>query len=348
MVAAAAAGCDVVAADIFCDAETRRDAALAIPLRYANGGFDAAQVRQALLPLLTPDTGFVYGSGFEAQPELLDEIGQRCTLFGNPAQTVRTAKDPGRFFSLLANLGIAYPETTLALPEGAQSWLGKRSGGSGGTHVLPLPTEITCDYYQRQVPGRPCSLLFLANGNGAVSGVGYNQQWLAAVPGTPFLYGGAVSQAALPEVVRVEMLDAARRISAALGLRGLNSLDCMVDGESVWVLEVNPRLSASFALYDAANAGAHLFLSHLHACLGELAPGFPPEPARAHLIYYAPSALTFPAAMEWPEWVVDRPYGPLQVRTGDPLCTITADAQHAEAARMLVLERAAELQRRII
>ena len=348
MSAAAAAGCDVVAADIFCDAETRRDAIRAIPLRYANGGFDAAQVRQALLPLLTPDTGFAYGSGFESQPELLDEIGQHCTLLGNTAQTVRIAKDPDHFFSLLADLGIAYPETSTALPASAESWLGKRVGGSGGTHVLPLPTEITCDYYQRQVPGRPCSLLFLANGNGAISGVGYNEQWLAAVPGTPFLYGGAVSQAALPEVVCMVMLDAARRISAALGLRGLNSLDCMVDGECVWVLEVNPRLSASFALYDAANAGAQLFLAHLHACLGELAPELPPEPARAHLIYYARSAWTVPALMEWPEWVVDRPHGLLQVHAGDPLCTITAEAQHAEAARMRVLERAAELRRRII
>lgn len=348
MVAAVAAGCDVVAADIFCDAETRRDAALAIPLRYANGGFDAAQVRQALLPLLTPDTGFAYGSGFETQPELLDEIGQHCTLFGNPAQTVRTAKDPGRFFSLLGSLGIAYPETTLARPINPEGWLGKRSGGSGGTHVLPLPTEIRCDYYQRQVPGRPCSLLFLANGNGAVSGVGYNQQWLAAVPGTPFLYGGAVSQVVLSTVVHTMMLDAARRISAALGLRGLNSLDCMVDGERMWVLEVNPRLSATFALYDAANAGACLFQCHLHACLGELQPALPPEPARAHLIYYAPSAMTIPAGIDWPEWVADRPHGPLQVQAGEPLCTITAVAQHADAARALVEKRVAELRRRII
>lgn len=341
--AAAAAGHAVVAADLFCDAETRRDARQAYALPYGDGGFDAEQLRQTLLPLLTEDDAFVYGSGFETQPELLAAIAQRCSLWGNPPETVRSAKEPGRFFSLLAELGIPHPETSLQPPAAATGWLAKRCGGSGGTHVQPLPARG--DYYQKVVPGRPCTLLFLADGCGAISVIGYNEQWLASVPGQPYLYGGAVSQARLPHSVQAGMHQAARELSRALGLRGLNSLDCMVDDERWWVLEVNPRLSATFALYDVAQRGARLFEAHRQACAGQLAAPLEAEPAQAHLIYYAPFALRLKADVAWPAWAVDRPHGPVQLAAGEPLCSVVAQAPDAVAARALAEQRAAELLR---
>lgn len=327
--------------------ETRRDALLAIPVAYDQGGFEADDLRRKLLPLLTKEIGFVYGSGFENQPDLLYEIEQRCRVFGNTAETVRMVKDPGYFFSLLSGMDIPFPEIALDVPEHSEGWLGKRIGGSGGTHVQPLPADSPFDYYQKRVPGRPCSLLFLANGRGDIRTVGFNEQWLAEVPGKPYLYGGAVSQANLSEPVRAAMLSAAQRISARFGLRGLNSLDCMVDGGRMWVLEINPRLSASFALYDVANEGARLFQSHLLACVGELGAEFPAESACAHLIYYAPFDLSVPAATHWPDWATDIPVGPVQAKAGDPLCTVTASAADAGSARKLVEKRAAELLGRI-
>ena len=343
--AAAAAGHEVIAADLFCDAETRRDARQAYALPYADGGFDVDEVRRTLLPLLTEEDAFVYGSGFETQPELLAEIAQRCPLWGNSPETVRTVKDPGRFFSLLARLGVPHPETALQPPTHEIGWLAKRRGGSGGTHVRPLPAQG--DYYQRALSGRPCSLLFLADGRGEIAVVGYNEQWVAQVPGLPYLYGGAASQAVLPQAVQASMREAAQALSRSLGLRGLNSLDCLVDGERLWVLEVNPRLSATFALYDAAQRGARLFEAHRLACAGQLVAPLQAEPAQAHLIYYAPFALRVPAAVAWPAWTTDRPCGALAVAAGQPLCSVTAQAADATAARRLAEQRAAELLRHI-
>lgn len=346
--AAAAAGHEVVAADVFCDADTRRDALQVVQLGYVQGGFDAAEIRRRLFPLLAHDVGFVYGSGFETQPQLLEEIAQRCRMFGNGAETVRISKDPDRFFSLLSALNIPFPETALAPPGSDNGWLSKRIGGAGGTHVVPVPYRGGASrYYQRQMPGRPCSLLFLADGQ-HVRVVGYNEQWLAPLPEMPFRYGGAVSRAVLPETVRQGMLHAAQRIASELGLRGLNSLDCMVDGENWWVLEVNPRLSATFSLYDAASSGAGLFEAHLRACLGKLPQALPPERAQAHLIYYAPFDVTIPAAMRWPEWVADMPAGAIRIVAGEPLCTIIAAAATAKDAMALAQARVAELTQQII
>ena len=345
--AAVAAGYQTIAADVFCDADTQEVAAQAEQLRYRCGGFDPGDLKKKLFPLLSQAEGFVYGSGFETQPELLDEMAVRCRLLGNSAATVRQAKDPGHFFALLSRLHIPFPETSLRPPAAPQGWLQKSIGGSGGTHVKSAMQASGADfYYQRLAPGKPFSLLFLANGTQARA-VGYNAQLMAPTVAMPYRYGGAVSQAELPLPVRSDMLQAAQQLTTALGLRGLNSLDCMVEGDHFRVLEINPRLSASFALYDAANQGGRLFKAHLRACAGELEQDFPPEPAQAHLIYYAPFDLAIPVARQWPPWVADVPAGASRILAGEPVCTVTAEAPTAQQAVALAQTRTLELAQRM-
>ena len=346
--AAAAAGYEVVAVDVFGDVDTETHASQLVSLPYAHGGFDAEAFRRQVFPLLAvADTAFVYGSGFETQPELLDEIAQRCPILGNDAETVRITKHPDRFFSLLAALDIPIPKFSLIRTAASKGWLSKAFGGSGGTHVRVDSSESgdTC-YYQQPLPGAPCSLLFLADGQ-QTQPIGFNRLLLAPTIEMPFRYGGAVSQIVLSDAVHAGMLQAARKMTAALGLRGLNSLDCMVDGDRFWVLEVNPRLSATFALYDAATHGALLLQSHLMACSGERAPALPPEQAHAHLIYYAPKDIKIPAGMTWPAWVADIPPGGSTVRADEPLCSVLAAHDDPDAAYALAQARVAQLSKQI-
>jgi predicted ATP-grasp superfamily ATP-dependent carboligase len=351
VLAAKASGREVIAADVFCDEDTRCNAMEAVRLDYRQGGFDEDDVRHKIFPLLTQGTDFVYGSGFETQPQLLDGIARRCRVIGNRADVIRTAKDPGLFFSCLESLGLPFPETVSHPPANADGWLSKRIGGSGGTHVSRILGGES-RYCQRMVPGRPVSLLFLAGGMHAAV-VGYNEQWLAPTPHAPWRYGGAVSQAELPQAVKTGMFAAARQLTMELGLRGLNSLDCMVDGDQWWILELNPRLSATFALYDAASCGARLFEAHLRAGAGEegtLADdqlGLPAEMARAHLIYYAPFNVRVPVDMQWPGWAVDRPAPGTMITADEPFCTVQAAAELAAEAVALAHRRAGQLSQYI-
>ncbi len=339
MRAAAAAGYEVIAADVFCDEDTRRDALKSVTLRYGSGGFEPAEVRERLIPLLAGgDVDFVYGSGFETQPGLLDEIAAVCPVFGNASAVVAAIKSPQRFFSSLSRLNIPHPETVLHPPRDTRGWLGKRVGGSGGTHVQRAGRSSLHDYYQRQLPGNPCSLLFLANGRDMLE-IGYHEQWLAPTAAMPYRYGGAISQIDLPAGVRAGMALAARHLVAEFGLRGLNSLDCLVDGESWWVLEVNPRLSASFALHDGDAQGARLLQAHIDACNGHLAYSAEPEMARAHLIYYASRAFSVPAGLFWPEWTADVPGAGTHVARDAPLCSILCSAESVGEVRLQALRR---------
>lgn len=293
------------------------------------------------------DVGLVYGSGFETSPQLLDVIGQSVHVIGNSSQVLRNLKRPRQFFMLLDILKIPHPEVSFRPLDNAAGWLYKQGGGSGGTHIhkaLPLPSiwPQQGHYFQREIRGTPVSLLFAANGKQSRA-VGFNELWLAPSPAMPYRYGGAASHAELSDSVKQQLVHIAQQLTNAVGLRGLNSLDAVIEDNQVYVLEVNPRLTATFDLYQChtpSTSGADLFELHVQACTGNLSdwPQITPM-AKAHHVAYAPSALRIPEDMEWPEWAADIPRPGSYIAADNPLCTILAESETAASARELVLAR---------
>lgn len=349
--AAAAAGYNVVALDAFADVDTRQMAKQTLRISYADGRFDEQELVGALQSLQSEDVaGLVYGSGFEANAELLDSINAYVPVIGNTTQVLRNLKRPRQFFMLLDVLGIPHPEVSFRPLENAAGWLYKQGGGAGGTHIrkaLPLPgiAPQQGHYFQREISGTPVSLLFAANGSQARE-IGFNLLWMSPVAGMPYRYGGAASHARLPREAEQQLMQIAQQITNAVGLRGINSLDAVVEDGEVYVLEVNPRLSATFDLYQPEQAsGANLFSLHLQASAGDIDhwPELSSQ-AKSHHVAYAPYALKLPSAFAWPEWVGDIPAPGSVIATGHPVCTVLAEGKTTEAAREAALAREQELR----
>jgi len=335
--AAAQAGYKVAAFDIFNDDETRRFSFVSKQINYRDVGFDADDLWNNLTATLSEGTAIAYGGGLEGQPELLQKIARNFQLIGNSPDTVGQVKQPNRLFPLLETLRIPYPETRLDHPLSG-GWLSKKAGGSGGTHIRM--NDEDGDYFQQYVEGLPVSILFLADGLN-IEIVGYNEQWLAPVSGMPFRYGGIVSNTMLSGEAKTAMAETASRVVSATGLKGLNSMDFILPADGVpLLLEVNPRLSASFSLYDDLPG---LFRQHLNACQQQL-PRIVrrASSARAATVYYADADL-MAANVEWPAWTTDRPVDGTYCGTGSPVCTVLAEAVDAESAKQLVFARAREL-----
>jgi len=345
--AARAAGYDVIAIDAFADVDTQSAAVEAYSVPYGQNGFDAARFAACLDSIDCSDVvGLAYASGFDGAAELLETIGRKVPLIGNSPKVVRNLKRPLQFFTLLGVLRVPYPEVSFKPLENASGWLYKQCGGSGGVHIrkaLPLSSigPQAGYYFQREVAGVPVSLLFAADGM-QIKVVGFNRQWVSPSPAMPYRYGGAVSHADLPETVRQQLIYAAQQLTLAVGLRGLNSVDAIMDGDQVMVLEINPRLSATFDLYQTADC--NLFDLHLRACARDISDWPPiPKRAKAHYIVYAPCNLELPDSAEWPDWVADIPPPGSVVGVDSPLCTLFAEADSAEAAQQLVMLRAQAL-----
>ena len=343
--AAVTAGYAVVALDVFADVDTQRSAEQVYKIDYANNGFDAKHFEATLDQIDTRDMqGFAYGSGFEAQPDLLECIAKRLPIIGNAPEVVRKLKDAPYFFGVLDSLAIPHPEVSFSLLANAEGWICKEEGGSGGAHVLNAVTNQDLpkgQYFQRVIDGTPISMLFAANGR-EIKVIGFNQQWVAPIAGKPYRYGGIVGNANLPLDIKQSLQEAAKKITMAFGLRGLNSLDVIWQSGQYWVLEINPRLSSTLDLYQSK--GSNLFTLHVQAVSGDLSR-FPVISSRskARNVLYAAQDVVIPENLVWPDWVADIPMALTEIPQHQPICTVLAEADIAVEAQALVVERLDQL-----
>jgi len=340
----------VVVLDYFADRDTCmfasacRSVVSARALRFDSRRLLAAAAALAPVNL---SAGLVYGSGFEGRTALLARLAAGRRLYGNTPAVIDAVRKPELFFPLLDRLGITHPEVRFTAPSDAAGWLMKEAGGAGGTRVRPADRRRVRPgaYFQRLMPGRVCSVLFLANGRRAAV-VGFNEQWTSpARAGLPYLYGGAVGQIAMPAAVEADLRARLDRLVEATGLIGLNGVDFLLEDEAWSVLEVNPRPTATMELHDP-DYERGLLDAHLRACAGEL-PATAPRTrvARASTIVHAAGAWHVTEHFQFAEWCRDIPQPGTQCAPGDPVCTVHAEAADPGAAVALVRERQRELER---
>ncbi len=349
------AGLNVAALDIFGDRDTRSYA----PLWFDIGGggisidrqrlFDALE-RTARLPRML---GFVAGSGLEPLAQQLFTASRLPRFIGNGASATDDVRDPRRFFALLDRLGIAHPETTFIRPAHDAGWLIKHANGYGGTHIKIL-SDLDCAnsddaYFQRRAFGRSMSALFIA-ARGEARLIGFAEQSSMAAGSFPYLHAGSAGPLDPPRVVKDKVVEAVEAITAQTGLTGLNSIDFLLDGERVDVLEINARPSSTMTLYETAAPDAWprgLIACHIDACLDGRLPSVSQRVTRSNQtgqrVLFAPydfvvsrafseTCFTDPACH-------DVPHPGARIGAGEPVCTLIVP----QASTRAVME---ELDRR--
>jgi predicted ATP-grasp superfamily ATP-dependent carboligase len=135
-----------------------------------------------------------------------------------------------------------------------------------------------------------------------------------------------------------------QRLTAALGLRGLNGVDFILEGDRCFVLELNPRPTATIDLYDA-DVEVGLLAVHIAACQGTLPAPVVISNARAHAIVYAGTVLRVPAKPGWPAWCTDLPEPGSVIPAGAPVCSVRGEGETSAAAREATLARRNDIER---
>jgi len=264
----------------------------------------------------------VYGSGLEYYPDTLDYLHQRLTVLGNTPQVFRSLLDKAGFFAALAARAIPFPEVSFTAPVSDSAWLIKPMQGQGGSGIRrhDLDSAIgSAHYWQKFQSGTPGSVLFLADTE-AARVIGFNMQFTARLQtGLEFAFSGLINHSTLSRNQKLLISRWLTPCVQAFGLKGLNSLDFIQDGEDVYVLEINPRPSASMQLYG------DLLAHHIEACQGRLPAALPKRRGYAGFrVVYADTDLRVSEAFDWPEWTQDRPSVGAVCRPGQPVCSITA------------------------
>jgi predicted ATP-grasp superfamily ATP-dependent carboligase len=345
------AGIRPASIDLFADQETRASSEYCEVVKAAEVGFERESLLRAAERLAPARGGYalVYGSGLDADPDILEGLAQGRTLYGNPPEILRLLKTPDSFFDLLRQLDIPYPESSRMEPLDPNDWLLKSGRSEGGKGVrFCVRSELgPTDYYQRRLPGKALSALFLANGKHAGI-IGFNTLWTVVHPsGQPFLFAGAINRADLRSEQQQQIGEYVTRLTRTVSLKGLNSLDFMLDGEVCRVLEINPRPSATMALYDEDFARG-LLAEHIQAFRGKM-PDIVQSSGvvRAFKVFFASWDLDVSEDMAWPNWCTDRPLPGTSVGAGQPVCTILAEGIDRPGVERLIELREGELLKRL-
>jgi uncharacterized protein len=343
-------GLDVIALDVFGDADIRRACSQWLPIGSpAALRIDPAMLLSALTTLAQRGDviGWIAGSGFDGQPDLLARGAALLPFIGTPADAQRRVRDPTAFFDVLDRHGIPHPPVRMTAPVDAAGWLVKDAWGCGGWHIrraTPSEAAPAHHYFQREVAGTPMSATFIANGSDACV-LGFNQLSVRRFGARPFVFCGAVGPVPLPPDLAQRITAAVRALAAAFSLRGLGSLDFMLDGAAFSVLEVNPRPPASMALYPRHRVVA----AHLRACLhGELpltsAAALHGDVQGTEIVFAPrPTALDEPAVQRLAGLAGchDLPFAATHFDAADPVCSVSAQGETAAQVRVLLTQRCA-------
>jgi predicted ATP-grasp superfamily ATP-dependent carboligase len=377
-------GFRVIALDAFGDGDTRGACAdwRAVALDPAQPWrLDLASLDTALQAVAAPAgtrlllTGGLAAEGAEAGPWITRwELDLGLRFAGQRPHNAEPLRDPQRFFATLDALGLPHPAVALSPPTDPSGWLCKDFGSTGGSNLLPAAPGTAQPaaagggarrYWQRQVAGTPLSLTLLADGRRAQL-LGVNRQRLAPTPASPWRFGGVIGPLPLTAAQTDALQPRLDALARHFHLKGLASVDLIAPADAAdpmddlpraLLLEINPRWSASAALYGQAPG---LIQAHLDACAGPY--GSLPDaqalaalrPPAGRLSGVAPLYTDAPLDLDARRWAAlvdaprraggirlhDLPSSPRPFTAGEPVCSISAvggDAGAVEQALQIGL-----------
>ena len=314
------AGYDVVVIDCFADTDTQAYSLECIRVK----ALSVNQIKPAVCLLKSKYTltYAMYGSGFEHYFSSLEYLHQNIKVLGNTVDVFSSIQNKTYFFSKLKQLIIPFPDISFQAPEDDKGWLVKPMKGEGGLGIkkyLGLAEPLDSCYWQRFIKGISMSALFVADGSNFKM-CGFHKQQVTSVSKSDFVFSGIISQPELNDEIKNQLNIWIASLVAEFGLKGLNSMDFILKNDRCYILEINPRPSASMQLYDEG-----LVERHIDSCLQKTLETIPNlKEYRAYQVVFAETDTIIKKEFQWLAWLVDRPQIGALIHTGYPICSIIA------------------------
>jgi predicted ATP-grasp superfamily ATP-dependent carboligase len=342
------AGWNVISVDGFADIDTLESCYECWCLPLVDGEFLDSHIETCLLKLQQryPQAKVILGAGAESLTGDIETI-LGWQLCGNNSKVVSQLKDPQIFFEGLRELQISYPSVQFDSKPNASDWLYKLTDSCGGMGVSREAKDGTRGYWQQEIPGLAISALCISDGQEVVC-LGFNQQYSTSrFKGYPYVYQGTLANANIDDLFKYKTITYIGKIINKFNLKGMFSIDMILvhqqTKQALYVLEINPRISASFELYERINPGLNLVDAHIRVCEGERLREIELSSTQsAYLIVYAEDDRLIPQQLVWPEWVKDRPEALRRISKHEPICSVYADAVESDDSLYSLLQSRAD------
>jgi len=213
----------------------------------------------------------LWAGGLENHSDLLREIGQHRPVIGADPAIVDCLRDPWKISGWLENATIGVPRLATAASAGVDCpWLRKSVNSSGGMGIgisaaggaKEKAASSRGVYLQEYIDGVPMSAKFCSDAAGVhLFGMSLQVIGWPSLGASGFLFCGNVGPVDPGQEVTRQVMEAARVIVEQSGLKGVFGIDFILRHGHAWILEVNPRITASHMLYEQQHPG---LITHRH------------------------------------------------------------------------------------
>lgn len=218
-----------------------------------------------------PHAAAMVAGGIENRPDVLDGLQNAKFKLGVDRNSMQALRDPRRWQRWATESGLLFPATRW--PEqgppsptdtatSRHAWLIKSMHSAGGLGVSlwdpcinPPALPSTTQFWQERLTGVSVGVSYLATSSGNHC-LGAANAWEHPWPWspTPYIYRGSVSPFPIEQSAWVRFNAFGERVRRETGIRGLWGADWILATDGWWLLEINPRWSASMELLDAGGS----------------------------------------------------------------------------------------------
>lgn len=263
------AGLSPVCIDAYADYDLQQMAAVRCVADFPRGVPAAARE--------SPTLPWMYTGGLENHPRVIDALNFRHRLLGNGPDMLARIRDPWWVAGCLQAAELPVIELRSreeTAPPADGRWLRKPLAGAGGRGIRvwdeaarAAQGESDAWYFQRLATGYPYSAQFVAYpGQTWLAGVTRQLVGLRGVHAGPFAWCGTVTPVQLPAAAVETMRRIGCQLAAQARLQGAFGCDFVVEGETPWLTEVNPRYTSAMEVVEFRRQFS-LVQRHVEACL---------------------------------------------------------------------------------
>jgi predicted ATP-grasp superfamily ATP-dependent carboligase len=222
-----------------------------------------------MVKLVPADTPMIWTGGLENEPEILESIARQRRVCGVSPEFVRKVRNPEDLDELVRDTGLQRPARRslrdVANQPEREKWLLKPRKSGGGLGIRRLAPGESLDgvaessaWAEQFVSGANASVLVWGDGRGQAQVIGTSLllSGVSELGAEGFQYCGNIGPIQHPGAMHLDVEKAVKTLASRTFFGGMIGLDLVVNSETAFLLEVNPRLTASYWLYEQNSPGS--------------------------------------------------------------------------------------------
>ena len=189
----------------------------------------------------------IYGSGLEDKKNIYKLLSNNFIIKGNDLNMLSKFSDMSTLKLFFDKYNFKDPDS-FEQEDSKKKYIWKPFNSSGGYGISYNVRENISHYKQRYIPGTTLSISFICNDK-EFKFLGFNKLFLLSdCIEHPFIHAGAMMTKLSKDSKKI--ITSFSMLAKDLNLKGYNNIDFKLINNEIYILDINPRISSTFKIYN--------------------------------------------------------------------------------------------------